>query len=134
MHLVPKVDDGATDLPMAMEMIEMAYNQGVRNIFCTSDNVYDEEELKRYKSQFMTLQMCVKTKFPDLALHTGCELLCADNYIDEILWGLEKGIFLPLGNSKCVLTELYPDATPNEAETIVINMKNAGWQPILALA
>ena len=46
-HIVPNVDDGAVDLTMALEMIKMAYEQGARNIFCTSHNVYDKEELTR---------------------------------------------------------------------------------------
>lgn len=132
MHIVPKVDDGAVDLSMALDMLKMAYEQGVRDIFCTSHNVYDEEEIKRYKANFMTLQMVAKSKYPDLNLHMGCELLCAGEYIEDILYGLDIGVFLPLGDSKCVLTELYPDATPNEAEHIVKAMVEAGWKPILA--
>ena len=132
MHIVPKVDDGAVDLSMALDMLKMAYEQVVRDIFCTSHNVYDEEEIKRYKANFMTLQMVAKSKYPDLNLHMGCELLCAGEYIEDILYGLEIGVFLPLGNSKCVLTELYPDATSNEAAQIVKSMVEAGWKPILA--
>lgn len=132
MHIVPKVDDGAVDLSMALDMLKMAYKQGVRNIFCTSHNVYEEEEIKRYKANFMTLQMVAKSKYPDLSLHMGCELLCAGEYIENILYGLEIGVFLPLGDSKCVLTELYPDATPNEAEHIVKSMIESGWKPIFA--
>jgi protein-tyrosine phosphatase len=53
-------------------------------------------------------------------------------FIDDILYGLEIGVFLPLGNSKCVLTELYPDVTPKEAKAVVEAMVVAGWKPILA--
>lgn len=80
------------------------------------------------------LQMMAKSHFPDLKLHMGCELLCAGEYIDDILYGLEIGVFLPLGNSKCVLTELYPDVTPEEAKVVVEAMVAAGWKPILAHA
>ena len=62
----------------------------------------------------------------------GCELLCAGEYIDDILYGLEIGVFLPLGNSKCVLTELYPDVTPEEATAVVEELVAVGWKPILA--
>ena len=132
MHVVPKIDDGATDLSMAMEILQMAYEQGVRHIFCTSHNVYEEEEIKRYQSQLVMLQMCARTRFPELTLHQGCELLCAGEYIDDILYGLEIGVFLPLGNTKYVLTELYPDVTPAEAKKIVSAMVSGGWHPILA--
>ena len=132
MHVVPNVDDGATDLTMSLDMLSMAYKQGVKKVYCTSHNVYDKEKIQRYKSQFMMLQLMAKSKFPDLELCTGCELLCAGEYIDDILYDLEIGVFLPLGNSKCVLTELYPDVTPDEAKLVVSSMANAGWKPILA--
>lgn len=132
MHVVPGVDDGSFDMRMSLVMLEIAYEQGVRDIFCTSHNVYSEEEITRYKSQFMMLQMMAKSRFQDLKLHMGCELLCAGEYIDDILYGLEIGVFLPLGNSKCVLTELYPDVTPEEATAVVETLVAAGWKPILA--
>ena len=132
MHVVPGVDDGSFDMRMSLVMLELAYEQGVREIFCTSHNVYSEEEITKYKSQFMMLQMMAKSRFPDLKLHMGCELLCAGEYIDDILYGLEIGVFLPLGNSKCVLTELYPDVTPEEATAVVEALVAAGWKPIIA--
>lgn len=106
MHIVPGVDDGSLNMSMSLDMLEIAYEQGVRDVFCTSHNVYSEEEITRYKSQFMMLQMMAKSRFTDLKLYMGCELLCAGEYIEDILYGLEIGVFLPLGNSKYVLTEL----------------------------
>ena len=132
MHVVPSVDDGSLNISMSLDMLMVAYEQGVREIYCTSHNVYDKEEVDRYKAQFMMLQLMAKSRFPDLKLHTGCELLCAGEYIDDIIYGLEIGVFLPLGNSKCVLTELYPDVTPDEAKKVVTSMVGAGWKPILA--
>lgn len=132
MHIVPGVDDGSLNMSMSLDMLELAYEQGVRDVFCTSNNVYSEEEITRYKSQFMMLQMMAKSHFPELKLHMGCELLCEGEYIDDILYGLEIGVFLPLGNSKCVLTELYPDVTPEEATAVVEALVAAGWKPILA--
>ena len=132
MHVVPGVDDGSFDMKMSLEMLELAYEQGVRDIFCTSHNVYSEDEIAKYKSQFMMLQLMARSRFPDLTLHMGCELLCAGEYIDDILYGLKIGVFLPLGNSKCVLTELYPDVTPKEAKVIVKTIAASGWNPILA--
>ena len=132
MHVVPGVDDGSTDIAMSLQMLGCAYEQGVRDIFCTSHNAYEVEATERYKARFMTLQMMAKSRFPDLSLHMGCELLCAGEYMDDILYGLEEGVFLPLGNSKCVLTELYPDTTPEEAKAVVSALCGAGWTPILA--
>jgi protein-tyrosine phosphatase len=132
MHIVPKIDDGATSLEMSLDMLKMAYEQGVRNIFCTSHNGYSIEKTEKYKAQFMMLQMCAKMQFSDLNLHMGCELLCDGECMDAILFGLETGVFLSLCNTKYVLTELYSDVTPDEAEKVVANLTGAGWLPILA--
>lgn len=134
MHIIPGVDDGAIDFKMSLEMIEEAYKQGVRNIFCTSHNVYEKEDIERYKSKFFMLKKMSESLYHDLNLFMGCELLCAGEYMEDILYGLEVGVFLPLGDSKFVLIELYPDATPQEAELIVESMIGAGWKPILAHA
>lgn len=96
MHVVPKVDDGAADMSMALDMLKLAYEQGARDIFCTSHNAYDRDETERYHSQLTMLQVMAKSKFSDLELHAGCELLCSDKYIDDVLYGLESGINLPL--------------------------------------
>lgn len=36
MHVVPHVDDGSKDMEILLEMLTMAYAQGVRKVFCTS--------------------------------------------------------------------------------------------------
>ena len=46
-HVVPNVDDGSFNLTMSLDMLAMAYEQGVREVYCTSHNVYDKEELAR---------------------------------------------------------------------------------------
>lgn len=108
------------------------YKQGVRSVFCTSHNGYEEDDTDKYNAQFHLLNMMAKATLPEMTLHTSCELLCAGDYIDEILYGLEIGVFLPLGNSKFVLTEMYPDVTPEEAKMIVVLMIEKGWKPIIA--
>ncbi len=133
-HAVPRVDDGAKDVQTSLAMLRMAYDQGARHIFCTSHNGYSREDADRYSLGFRMLGSMAKSMFPDLKLYRGTEVLCAGEYIDDIIYGLKNGIFLPLGNSNCVLTELYPDVTPDEAEKIVKSLEDAGYLPILAHA
>lgn len=133
-HIVPDYDDGAIDLKMSLDMLQMAYEQGVRNVYCTSHGGYKPEDTEQYKAMFLMLKMCAQNKFPDMNLYTGCEVLIGEEYIDEIFYGLEIGMFLPLGETKYVLTELYLDTTPEEAKGIVSKMLNVGWKPIIAHA
>jgi protein-tyrosine phosphatase len=52
--------------------------------------------------------------------------------MDDIIYGLDEGIFPTLGNSKYVLTELYPDAKPSEALQIIKALTEHGYRPIIA--
>ena len=131
-HVVFGVDDGSDSLAMSLEMIGRLRNQGVRQIFCTSHNGYCQEDVQRYLANFQMLKICSATRYPDVSLYSGCELLCSDLYIDDILYGLESGVFLPLADSKYVLTELYHDVTPKEAITVTEKLREAGWKPVLA--
>ena len=133
-HAVPRVDDGAKDVRTSLAMLRMAYDQGVRHIFCTSHNGYSREDADKYSLGFLMLNSMARSLFPDLKLYRGTEVLCAAEYIDDIIYGLKNEIFLPLGNSDCVLTEFYPDVTPDEAEKITESLVKAGYRPIIAHA
>ena len=81
---------------------------------------------------FALLEKAANDEKIDIRLHKGCEVRCAAEYMDEIIYGLDNGIFSTLGNSKYVLTELYPDAKPSEALTIIKALTEHGYKPIIA--
>ena len=132
MHVVPGIDDGAPNMGEALKMLKLAEQQGIVDLFCTSHNGYSKEDGENYLYAFNKLKDRVSQLGINIRLHKGCEILCAAEYIDEILYGLEIGAFSTLGNSKYVLTELYPDTRPSEALLIVDKLKNNGYQPIIA--
>ena len=53
--------------------------------------------------------------------------------MDEIIYRLDYGIFATLGNSKYVLTELYPDAKSSEVLSIIKTLTKHGYKPILVI-
>ena len=132
MHVVPGIDDGAPNMGEALKMLKSAEQQGIVDIFCTSHNGYSKEDGENYLYAFNKLKDMASQLGINIQLHKGCEILCAAEYMDEILYGLEIGAFTTLGNSKYVLTELYPDTRPSEALLIVDKLKNNGYQPIIA--
>ena len=62
MHIAPGIDDGTEDLSMAFEMLQMAYEQGARDIFCTSHSDYMADDINRYQSQLAELRMYAITQ------------------------------------------------------------------------
>jgi protein-tyrosine phosphatase len=101
-------------------------------VFCTTHNGYSAEDGEEYDKAFELLQQAVKEAEIDVKLHKGCEVLCAAQYMDDIIYGLDEGIFQTLGNTKYVLTELYPDAKPSEALHIIKTLIEHGYKPIIA--
>jgi len=132
MHVVPSVDDGSRNMEESLEMIRLAEKQGVTDIFCTSHNGYSAEDGEKYCESFRLLKEAVIRAGISVRLHKGCEVLCAAEYMEDILYGLDEGIFKTLGETKYVLTEFYPDTKPSEALTIIQALQEHGYKPIIA--
>ena len=132
MHVVPGYDDGSESIEESLEMLRLAESQGVTDVFCTSHNGYSKEDGEQYRVSFAQLEKAANDEKINIRLHKGCEVRCAAEYMDEIIYGLDNGIFSTLGNSKYVLTELYPDSKPSEALTIIKALTEHGYKPIIA--
>ena len=132
MHVVPGIDDGSRSVEESLQMLKLATEQGVTDVFCTSHNGYCQEDGEHYMNACVQLKNAVTKAKINVQIHKGCEILCAGEYIDDIIYGLDIGAFSTLGNSKCVLTELYPDAQPSEALTIIKALTEHGYKPIIA--
>ena len=124
------VDDGAIDLHMSLELIKMAYNQGIRDVFCTS---HDIANVLAYKRNLMQLRLAVKNSGLDVNLHSGNEIFCEEVYIGEIIERLQNGDILPMGTSKYVLLEFAPWTTGEEITSCVARMRrDTDYEPIIA--
>ena len=132
MHIVPGVDDGARSIEESIEMLKLAEQQGVTDVFCTSHNGYSFEDGEAYLRSYSLLKQAANRAGIPIRLHKGCEVLCASEYMEDIIYGLDEGVFSTLGNTKYVLTELYPDAKPSEALRIIQALKAYGYKPIIA--
>ena len=132
MHIVPGFDDGSRTTKESLEMLELSEKQGVSDVFCTSHNGYSKEDGEVYICKFNELKETVGKSKLNIRLHKGCEILCAGEYMEEIIYGLEIGAFTTLGESKYVLAELYPNARPSEALFIIDELKKNGYKPIIA--
>ena len=132
MHVVPGIDDGSRSIEESIQMLKLAAEQGVTDVFCASHNGYCQEDGERYLATFLRLKDAVDEAKINVGIHKGCEILCAAEYIGDIIYGLDIGVFSTLGNSKCVLAELYPDAKPSEALTIIKALTENGYKPIIA--
>ncbi len=132
MHIVPGVDDGSRGISESLEMLKLSKAQGVTDVFCTSHNGYCKEDGVNYMNAFEELKREVESENLGIRLHKGCEVLCAGEYIDDIVYGLNVGAFSTLGDTKYVLTELYPNTKTSEALLVIEKLKKSGYKPIIA--
>ena len=98
-HMVPGVDDGASDLEESLAMLKMEYRDGVRNIIVTPHyrRRMFETPAKKVHEQFQKLQEAAKKEYPDLSLYLGCELH-SNMDLQEIL---EKRKYVTMAGSSC---------------------------------
>ena len=132
MHVVPGIDDGSRSIEESLQMLNLVAKEGVTDVFCTSHNGYCQEDGERYLTSFLRLQDAISQAKINVQIHKGCEILCAGEYTDDIIYGLDIGAFSTLGNSKYVLAELYSDTKPSEALSIIKKLTDNGYKPIIA--
>ena len=128
-HIAPAVDDGAVDFNMSIEMLRMAYNQGTRNIVCTSHSCSD---MKQYIRNLQILQEKTKQENIGINLYTGCEIDCYSNNVEEVISGLNEGKILTINGSNYILVEFSPYSDANKIINFIHELHSYKYKIIIA--
>jgi protein-tyrosine phosphatase len=128
-HILPSVDDGASSLEIALDMAQMAVEDGIEVMACTPhfmpgmyDNTSDDVR-KRVES----LNSELINRDINLALVTG-----SDAHIrPDFLSCLRSGEILTLHDSRYVLFEPPHNVMPQRLEDLLFNISVSGFTPIL---
>lgn len=147
MHVIPAVDDGSMSFDMSLEMLQMAYLQGVRQVMATPHSSAFEYSPERVSQNFRRLKECWEdfiekdrafqeyihmTGDEPLRLYPGCEIHFSPYDVDRTMDLLSNGTFPTLNDTEYVLTEFSPLIRPAEAVMIVIRLVSEGWIPVIA--
>lgn len=130
-HILPGVDDGAKDLPMALGMARDAVAQGISHILLTPhhmDGKYTNHKVDvlRKTTAFQEALDAAKiplTVFPGQEVHLTGELLTALDD-DDILFMDEGGKYL--------LLELPHSGIPEYTEDMIFELQARGITPVIA--
>lgn len=129
-HLLPGLDDGASDLETSLAMVEMAIADGITHIACTphaSHHYYFDPELNA--TVFAELQDAVQKEFGDrITLGLGCDFhLMFDNIEDAQRFPTRYTI-----NGHNYLLVEFPDSAiaHNTAQTFY-QLSLSGMTPII---
>ena len=105
-HIVPGVDDGAGDMAMALQMLHMEADQGVRHIACTSHSFDGRHD--GYRQSLKLLQQEWAKQGRGLTLYPGCEIYCPAETPESVLQKVQSKEYALLGNSGYMLLEFDP--------------------------
>ena len=129
-HLIPGIDDGATDLESSIVMIRAMYNLGYRKFIATPHvqwemykNTHEiiENGAKLVRDRLAELEMKVEFR--------GAAEYFLDEHVDELL---EKNVPLLTIHKNMVLVEFSFIRQPMDLKEKLFQLQIKGYQPIIA--
>jgi len=130
-HILHGVDDGAKDLQQALNMLKLAYKEGIREIVVTPHyrKTVFENSVKLLQERLGQLKEEAK-ELQGLTLTLGCEIYYSHESIPLLL----KGEIPTIAGSRYILVEFSPFAEYKDIKNGLQNMILNGYRPILAHA
>ena len=129
-HILPDVDDGASDVKEMAEMIAQADEEGISVIvatphygICNPD--YDPAKVQE---KMAAARRILKESYPHIRLFMGNELYYSPGIIEDLKCGRAK----TLGGTDYVLVEFPIDITYDRLAEAVRAFCSEGYRPILA--
>ncbi len=129
-HGLYGIDDGAKNEKETIEMIKLAYEEGIRTIIFTphfygGNKEYSTENTKKI---FGVIVKRIKEIYPDMNLYLGNEILFSGGILEE----LKKGNALTLANTKYTLVEFNVFEEYNDIYSGLKSLIEGGYRPIIA--
>jgi protein-tyrosine phosphatase len=125
-HLLPGVDDGASTMEYALQMLQNAVASDVKLLVATPHYNSDCEDFNMYRLQFQKLQQAAKDIPIQLSL--GAEVL-AD---PVMLQRLSQEALPTINGSRYMLTEFAPDTSPEGFSEMLQGILALGYIPLVA--
>ena len=116
-HIVPGVDDGATDIGETVKLLRMEYEQGVRTVIATPHFRFRmfETPAEKVREQFRLVEKAASEISPDLHVYLGCEF----HANMEMLPMLREQKVMTMAGSRYVLTEFSHNAVTANQKVIL---------------
>jgi len=131
-HILPGVDDGPETIEETMDMIGIAYSEGIRVIIATphcgaANPKFSKDRTRDIYHEVIRL---TEEKFPDMRIAIGNELYYSPGILDR----LQNGEIWTMAGSDYVLIEFDVTAEYNIIEKAVREFVTAGYRPVIAHA
>lgn len=129
-HVIPGVDDGATDFEEALEMLKWEYREGIRTIIATPHFRTDMFETSRkiVAQRFNELRQRAKEEKCGIELYLGCEF---HSNMDMVKY-LNQNPAYTMAGSKYVLVEFSAGDEKRYIQERLYSVLCNGYRPIIA--
>jgi protein-tyrosine phosphatase len=128
-HMLPGIDDGASDVSVSLAMAKASVAQGITTVACTPHilpGLYHNAGPEIRQATARLQELLDKEKIL-LRLTTGADAHMAPDFIA----GLRSGRLLSVADSRYVLVEPPHHTAPPQLEDFFFNILVAGYVPIL---
>ncbi len=130
LHILPGIDDGSKSMEMSLNMVNRAYEEGIRSMVATPH--YHPGKCVLTKAEIMptfeSFKDEAKKLHPDIRFALGREVLYLSDTSDKILAGEN----LQMADSSCMLLEYEFSCDYRTIQKSVSEIKSAGFKPIIA--
>lgn len=129
-HILPGVDDGAKNIDETMEMVELAYKEGIRIIMATPHYGAWNPEYDKAKAiaACRKVREYIKARYNDMNIYIGNEIY----YNPGIVEDLKAGKALTLGGTSYVLVEFAVDESYKMINSGLRSFIMEGYRPVIA--
>jgi Capsular polysaccharide biosynthesis protein len=129
-HVLPGIDDGAKEIDMTLNMLQIAVSNGTHQIVATPHyrTGYYENNYEDVNKIVGEVNNIIRAKDMDIKVILGQEIFL-DNHTVEMY---KKGIIGCIENTQYMLVELPMDVMPKNAIDIIYELKLKGVKPIIA--
>ena len=129
-HILPCVDDGATDIDNAVQLLETAKENGISHILATPHFYPSEDSLEAFLSRTKSAYNELKAKIGERDLP---EIYLGSEILYFIGMGTAENLFaLTLNGSKYILLELGGSDINKFLFKDLLELKKRGYTPIIA--
>lgn len=129
-HILPQIDDGAENFDVSMEMLRIAWNDGIREIILTPHNkpAHHNAGPEKIKQLMQNLQDKARGEGMDIIFHTGNEMYYGSDMIEK----LDEGRAGTMAGSAYVLIEFGMGDDIDHIRYGLYEALSHGFRPILA--
>ena len=129
-HILPYLDDGASDLKESVDMVKLELNQGVTTIIATPhlNKVNYKTTMRDVEYSYNILKKELKNRNIEINILLGHEISIQSDTFDV----LKEKSFYSLAGTRYILLEISDNKMLSDLDNILYEVKLLGYFPIIA--